>query len=305
MCIILTIIIHGSSYAFQSCANYDFSVDGMGLHKNCKESGLNTVSGDALPSLSSAFNINPAAIPVRKTPLGIEMIASSSTTSYSGWQHNFAVIRGFQSFGTAFSTNSDNTFYSNSLRTTATAATYGIPTSIMSAYTIPTLNFGVALPLLEKKLKAILPTLGISTKYNKDKQTFGYASGLSINSSRLSLGVSYSHEPAISSLPSEYGVTFTATLNADLLLIDYSDYYAHSVDSTGVSDNYRAKIFTFSFNYKKFGFSYAYKSEALTYLTSFKAMLAAIYQINAAARIAYMLNYQAAAQSIGLQLLLL
>jgi hypothetical protein len=78
--------------------------------------------GGALASFSDAFNLNPASIPTHPTPLGVELIATPSTTPYGGTNYNFAVIHGFQRFGAALSTNSDNTFYSNKNIWTLTAS---------------------------------------------------------------------------------------------------------------------------------------------------------------------------------------
>src|SRR3990167_7522626 len=109
-----------------------------------------TISGGPYPAFADMFNINPASIPVVDAPLGVEGIASTSGNRYAKEDINFALIKGFQRFGTAASSNSDNTFYSYNLVHAYQGTPYrdDIERAAAEGSVLPTINLGASFALI-------------------------------------------------------------------------------------------------------------------------------------------------------------
>lgn len=155
----------------------------------CTGGRSHTQMSGASASFADAFNLNPASIPTFKTPFGIEVIASSTAAGYSAPTYNFAVIRGFQKFGAAISTNNDTSVYSTK------TSTSGNSQVVPSGIAIPTINAGFASNLLKDEQKVFLtPNFGVSGRYNRNDRTFGYGMGLNFTSTHFSIGASYAQD---------------------------------------------------------------------------------------------------------------
>lgn len=78
---------------------------------SCGNSGINTVTGGGFPTFSDAFNLNPASIPILKTPVGVEGTYSyNNKDPNQSSESNVALIKGYDGFGFGMTSNSDRTF---------------------------------------------------------------------------------------------------------------------------------------------------------------------------------------------------
>jgi hypothetical protein len=166
----------------------------------CQMPGLNTVTGGGFPTFSDAFNINPASIPVVSTPLGLEgTVSKDSSGSFNDMNSNFAIIKGFDRFGSGISTNSDSTFFTTNIIQIIEGGTTKEQKEEFKKQLDrrPTYNIGSALAIPTFNLKnKTTPTAGYSFKYNRLSKKWDGVWGGSINSEVISFGYSYTVENA-------------------------------------------------------------------------------------------------------------
>ncbi len=295
------------SYAVRSCYLFNPRKQGGQDELRCTDIEYNTVTGGAYPTFSEAFNLNPASIPVRPTPLGVEVVSSykSTTSSAAGSGTNFALIKGLQNFGTAVSSNSDNTFYSS----TPAYGFGGTPykgtggAKAIQAALLPTINFGVATSVLDQLIPKILgPTLGAALRYNQSRGTMGYGGGFSLNSPVLSLGFSLIHEPETPVVSEENHLTMTSSLQLSIFTIDFSYLRSYAYQFSETSDSY---IGTLGLHLGSLVGTLSYKRyETLYYDNSFMGMYALQWRVASNMQIGYLYNYIPLAHSFGAQILL-
>lgn len=160
---------------------------------NSQPTAGSITSGAAFPSFADMFNLNPASIPTVETPVGVEGVVSTSSSG-STQQPNFSILKGFNSFGAAASSNSDNTFYTYNLDqafrgVNASATTISTQTAHDSV--MPTVNLGSALALVFDSIKdTFVPSLGVNARYNKVIKNFELGLGLTLSFGHFTFGLS-------------------------------------------------------------------------------------------------------------------
>ena len=256
---------------------------------------MNAVSGGAYPSFAESFNVNPAAIPTSPTPLGVEYVYSPSASSVDGSNRNFAFIRGFNRMGAAFSTNSDNTFYSNSYSQGLLSGNLASAESI-----IPTLNFGFSKALLAGLSSSFQPTLGAALRYSSSKNVVGYSLGASINSKRLSLGINFLQVPNSGLWPKEVQLGWSASLDYDWWVADLT-----YMKSTILRSYSSLMAGTLGLRARSQVLSAATKVIPETFVNmNFEYMLGLQIQFSTRIMVGYFINYLPGVHSLSLQVLL-
>jgi hypothetical protein len=291
--------------------------------------------GGAFSSLGDAFNLNPASIPTMKIPLGAEYIHSFSS---SGSKNNFAFIKGFGHVGGAITTNSDETFYGNSvfqapgasvpttlpttLPTTATDMTNGANSLQSSIF--PTLNIGSAIELGDFLTKAknsaieLIPTLGAMLKYNKTTGAVTPGFGLGWQIWKFSLGYSFTQDPANGVSPEISYSTVTVGLKTSVLQAEFVAITSRTVpgwvltqnpdgtsvyvlDDKGVRPAY---FFTLSTHLGNLILAGAVRSyQDVNSQDQFQYHFAAEYLVTSKIALEYLNNYVLDYQSLGIQVL--
>lgn len=260
--------------------------------------------GGAFSTFADSFNLNPASIPTAPTPYGVEYIGSFTPGTPTAMRHNFAFIKGYQRVGAGLSTNSDDTFYSNSQRQNFQGTSYGdlleafVPDSVA-----PTFNVGSAVALLPERVsKEVSANLGVTLKYNKYLGQVSPGGGLSLETPSFTFGASVIRESETQYAISTSYYTFTAGYKHRYFQVEY--IHLKNTTSYGlVSDP--IQILTMSAHYKALQ-----GTAALRRLTNYEAVeviqphFAVQYQFSGHFSAAYLLNYIPGTQSIGLQVFL-
>jgi hypothetical protein len=228
-----------SSWAVDVCAAFRNTVplpDWYNSVCNPKSGKLLAQVGGAFSTFADSFNLNPASIPTSPTPYGIEYVSSFTSGTSTTTRSNFALVKGYQRIGAGISTNSDDTFYSNSQTQNFVGTSYGntlgafVPDSLA-----PTLNFGTAFALLPEQVRPYLSSnLGATIKYNKINGKIGPGGGLSLATEHVSLGLSMVHETDTEYSPATTYYTFTAGYKSPSFQIEYI-YLKNVTDSYLVS----------------------------------------------------------------------
>ncbi len=286
--------------------------------------GLSKIGG-AYSSFGDAFNLNPASIPTVKTPLGVEYINSfSGGTS----KRSVAIIKGFGHVGTALTTNSDETFYGNSVFQTPSGQTAVdangnvLPPPPSTSTNIPTFNLGSALSIDSiLNMKKLIPfdfasNLGIVAKYNQSAGTFTNGLGVGFGLWKFSFGLSITRDPRTTYTPEVDYTTFTAGFKTSFCQIEFVTISSHSLaqtmydpsgNSIGLSraQTYQpAKMLTFSSKIGGFmlvAAARAYQDVVGVNYTQYHA--AVEYIVSPKVALQYLNNYVVNHQSIGLQVL--
>lgn len=279
----------------------------------CSNESYSTVSGGAYPLFSETFNLNPASIPVVKTPIGVEAIVSVPTQASveSQVDYNFALIKGFERIGAAIASNSDRTFYTYNL----VQSLYGSDEKAITDQNIidnsiaPNLNIGSALGIPMGEIeKYVSPSIGGAIRFNQLTKKWDNSLGLSINSKYLSIGISSTnHEPS-GYYPGSTLVTYSLGLKISYFHIEYS-ILSYEIQTLGLySYNIYTEpvnIITASFRYKKLMFTGAQRS-----FTNFEGkritqlLISAQYLVYKNLSLAYLYNYIPGSQSLGIQFFL-
>ena len=115
--------------------------------------------GGAFSSYADALNLNPATLPTHELPLGAEVLVSKKTATTStgtpGVEENqttaqLSLIKGMNGYGLGFSSDSDDTIYSNrpTSNKSANANIFSSTGSYSTGNVFENLNFGTALSLM-------------------------------------------------------------------------------------------------------------------------------------------------------------
>ncbi len=292
------------------------------------EGKLKSKIGGAYSSIGDAFNLNPAAIPTGKVPLGVEYIGSLNGTDRKS---SFAFIKGFGHVGTALTTNSDETFYGSSVFQTpgsaSTSSVAGATQSGANAFDrslFPTLNLGSAVDLssfFKDKLRSIFDlasSLGVMMKYNKNTGGFTPGFGIGFEVWKFSAGYSYTTDPAYGSSPKVTYSTVTLGLKTPIfqvegVVIQYQTVPTYSsvqqttgsyhYQSTGHTSRYAAFV-TLSSTVGRFMFSGAIRSYDDVYqIHHLEYHYGAEFLVTPKFSIEYLNNYVVDRQSLGVQVL--
>lgn len=214
--------------------------------------------GASYPQIFDAFNVNPAAIPTKLTPVGLEIYHGAGQT-------NISMIKGLETVGLGLATSqTDANFFSNvnnlevklknagiAPGATSTSAQESKSTE-QSAYS-PSKQFGVAIPLLGKKVYAIAPILGLSIKSNNANDSYKYNTGLSINTKIMHLGATFIQDNL-----GEKGMNFNFGFRIFNILFDYT-YFSNYTSVYSPPDH--TQIFSASYNFWGLDFNLAYRSQ--------------------------------------------
>jgi hypothetical protein len=148
----------------------------------------------AFSSFADAFNLNPSSIPTFELPVGVEYI-SSFKPGLS--RNNFALIKGFDRIGAALSSNSDETFFSDSSNATSTLTSGGYLDALSPSANVPTLSLGTALGIMLPKFleKVASAKLGAMLRLNKDTGSLSPGGGLAIFVGPVNAGISVIGDP--------------------------------------------------------------------------------------------------------------
>lgn len=149
----------------------------------------------ARSSFSDGFNLNSGSLPTEPTGYGFETIGSYLRNDLSAWTPTFAIVKGYQRFGTGVSTSGNNTFYGNDVLRRARGPV--IPDSFAPLERpegkIANLNAGAAINLFSTK-RGFSARLGLSARYNKTTGTMGGGSGLLFNTRSFTFGAGFTRE---------------------------------------------------------------------------------------------------------------
>lgn len=273
-------------------------IDKNGFQKRCSETSYRAAIGNSIPSFGDSFKLNPSALPVMPSPMGVEIIASSKGYSYAtGSDLQISLIKGFKDLGVGLSSDPGNTFYSSR---TPTSTTSGANLSGLSL-NVGTLNLGMATLLNAAKSGSLTPIIGGGALLiDPVTQAKGYSGGLSLSSKALSAGVSYSKDP--NDLIPSWNISLS--LAKGPLDVDFI-YRMIGADFLTSSPLERVYFGNLSLRMGPFTLCSGYKNH--TYVgTSYsekQILLAAQLAIGQSMRLSYLLNYRYAAQSLGLQVL--
>jgi len=179
--------------------------------------------GGSYPMLFDAINVNPASVPVYRTPLGVEY-------SHTAGKDNFALIKGQENFGAGISAkNSSATFfgpYEN--YKVALKEKHGEEDYEPRALD-PNLNLSTALNLLP--LKTLALPLGLGYKFNQEKQAWSPTVGLGFKTRYLNVGASaYREQPekgrdsSFESTETNDVVTSSVGLRLGNLVVDFTQF---------------------------------------------------------------------------------
>lgn len=187
----------------------------------CNNLAASNTMGGSYPMLFDAINVNPASVPIYRTPLGVEY-------SHTDGKNNFALIKGLENFGGGISAkNSSATFfgpYEN--YKVAIKQKYG-DEAYQPRGLDPNLNFSTALNLLP--LKEISLPLGLGYKFNNDKKIWSPTLGFGFKTRFLNVGASAYQEKPKASEDEYYRtketndvITANVGLKAGNLVVDYT-----------------------------------------------------------------------------------
>ncbi len=287
------------------------------FQETCNKSGGHGTAkiGGGYSSYADPINLNPASIPTKPTPMGVEVIYSFSQAALVTGKTNLALIKGFQKFGTGISLSSDNTFFSNQpvsvAQNTSTGAsstqfspgsTFSSAGSSSSTVSSPVLNLGSAIDLdiLKRDMKGYNGALGglakIATATNKITPGFGF----SIQKEFFSLGGSYFQEKdsLTNQVTASYTYSFGIRLNsfmAEYLLMSTTGAQMLSQPIHLLTASYSASRFMFSFAVKR-----AYD---LSNLSTIEYHGAAKLTLTSMLAAGYLYNYIKGCHSVGAQIL--
>ncbi len=277
-----------------------------GYRLECPDSELRTVVGNSIPTIGDALGINPATLPVRPSPFGVEVLANAWGGDGSlGIDAEFAIIRGFRGFGAGFISDPDNSFYSNTFVSNALAESSDgeTETTESSGFQIPNLAFGVATALTSRL------TLGTSLKFSQENSSSGYSVGLAIPGRSFTGGISYQVEPKNSLDIEERGITLN--LGASYKSLDLDGVYKVTTISSDSTEAYLSIYsLTATLHLRRWILSAAIKEarihqSASTESASQKSVMGAlIFQAFKRFRLVYLYNYRPGAHSAGIQALL-
>jgi hypothetical protein len=187
--LILVLFVSSSAQAFDAC-QYLKILD-------CRN--LNMSSGAALPSLSASEKLNPASIPSRPTPIGLEVIGSNVDTTQTSNKFNLALVKGFERMGAAVSTEAGDTFYTyNYAQAFEGTPSEGLIDTGSGHGIVPSLNLGTAVAIPVGPLAKILnPSLGLLAHYDNLTQRWGLGSGINLTIKFVSAGFSFLQVPVV------------------------------------------------------------------------------------------------------------
>lgn len=264
--------------------------------------------GGAYSTFGDAFNLNPAAIITSKIPLGVEYVRSWSGSSTG--KNNFAFIKGLGHVGAAITTNSDETFYGNSVFQTP-GSTYDPLNPTANSLTesfFPTLNFGTALDVghfLERYKLDFLSsiTVGLMGKYNKTTKAFTPAFGFTWQIWFLTFGYSYTQDPANGTSPTARYDTFTLGVKTSIFQLE-GVLISNKAELYGISLVRPAFFVTLSSKIGPLLISGAFRSYQDVLQTSRTQYHFAIdYLLTPKIAIGYLENYVVDHHSLGLQVM--
>lgn len=186
------IVLHPTlSHAVDFCAQYSNYVPLPEWYDEyCKGRGVKGKIGGAFSSFADSFNLNPASIPIGALPLGVEYIASARTKGDRTSKSNLALIKGYKKIGLGFSTEGDDTFYSNSNLSPFSGTN---PQDYIGVIASPgplakTFNFSLALPVYTRGKNDV--NGGLSIRYNKTTGKFDPGVGVSFHLPYITAGFS-------------------------------------------------------------------------------------------------------------------
>jgi hypothetical protein len=268
--------------------------------------------GGAYSTFGDAFNLNPAAIITSHFPVGAEYIRSWSPGSS---KNNFALIKGFGHAGAAVTTNSDESFYGNSVFQTpgaSTSTTTSTSANTLNNSSFPTLNFGTGLNITSFFATKInqLPldlTVGLVGKYSKVSGKLTPGVGIGMQLDRFTAGYSYSVDPANGISPEAKYSTITIgwkissfQIEAVMISNETISPYAGAA-STNVNV---ASFLTASWKIGSFLFTGAFRTyQDVLQVSHTQYHFAAEYVLSPQIALEYLNNYVQDHQSVGLQIL--
>ncbi len=230
----------------------------------CGDYARGNSTGASYPQIFDAFNVNPAAIPTKQTPLGLEIYHGDNQT-------NISIIKGLESFGLGLATSQTNgNFFSNMNNleialneaniapdSTTTSASDNKSTQ-QSAYS-PSQQVGFAFPLLGKGVRAIAPIVGVSLKKNAANDGYKYNTGLSINTKIAHVGASLTKDNfGEKAFNANFGFRIFNVLFDYTYFANYSNIYS-SPDHT--------QIFSVSYTWLGLDFNLAQRTQIANDLT--------------------------------------
>jgi hypothetical protein len=224
----------------------------------CDDLARSNSLGGSFPQLFDAFNINPASIPTKLTPVGLELFTSNG-------DFNLALLKGMNVAGAAFSSSeTEAMFFSNmnnyemAVRSFTTASENKNSTN-QGLYS-PNYNLGFSVPLLGPNLKSPLaPILGFSLRKNKDTGETKTTVGLSFNTSVIHLGASVEKD-------SQGEKVFTATGGFKIYKM-MADFTYFENQKTVYSTPDRTGIVSATLLWWKLEFNYGHRYQQNSYLT--------------------------------------
>ncbi len=163
---------------------------------NCKMPGTNTMTGGGYPTYLDASILNPASIPIIKTPVGFEAMLNQEKENISHVKkgsQSFSLIKGFDNAGVGLSSSSDDSFFTNNIKQAFETGSSLQQKEEFEKYISnrPKYSFGGALTFPFKLLEQFSkPTIGYSFNYNRTTKRVDYSMGASINSRFISFGYS-------------------------------------------------------------------------------------------------------------------
>lgn len=273
------------------------------INRHCNGAGGKLFSkvGGAYSSFADSFNTNPSTIPIEYTPVGVEFV-TSYVGSANGRRSNVALIKGFERAGLGFSTDSENTFYSNSRLQSAVDRRPEMLKEINRSNLNlgQGINLGAALAPLTRFLNSqipILPVFGLGAKYTSLSGKWSPTLGASTRMGILSAGLSYAFES------SDYGsgyhfFSFTSGVKA----LGVQAEYVYQQTTTGTYEEPPVHIGTFSSNILGAQIVAAARmSESFDGSHRTRLHAALTYPIFLKLTLGYMYNYIPGLQSLSLQ----
>lgn len=275
----------------------------------------NVVSGGSYFSFSDTFNVNPAAIPITETLLGVEMVATLSGTNSSGTQ-NFTLIKGFEGAGLGIANNTDETLYAYNLVQSfdgtefkeVANATFSSEKTVMSS-----LNIGSAVALLPKNFFPLInsPTFGLNMRYNELTGKWDPQAGVSLNSALFTIGASYRKSKGRNTIdsydwiPEITTITYNAGTKIGFLGIDYTLLYLKTPEALlqGYAFfNKPVRILSLLGDIDKLQFTYA-RREAYNILDSkiIRSFYGVQYKLFSKLTLGYNHNYVPGSNSLSIQ----
>lgn len=191
-----------------------------------QNSGVNKVAGGSFPSVSDAFTVNPASLPIISTPWGVEGIISNNTVT-NATEGSYSLVRGFKKIGAGMATNNDKSFYSLGLSQIYENTSYSATAqSVLDQYSKGNqgalLGTAVGLPFSGALEKITVPSLGLAFKYNRFSGKWDLVWGISLNTKFISLGYSaFKDSPGVLA-PEATTVAFSAGMKLPYINVDYT-----------------------------------------------------------------------------------